>query len=100
MKIGDKVFIIQEGSLFGKKIKGASSILTGKVDYITSAEVVVELLTAEDEKVLIPFHESVIYSTPQSILEAVQDLSLGNRLEKVSKNSNITIIEDEYPPVD
>lgn len=72
MKINDKVFIVQEGTLYGRNIKQCATILAGTIDFITSTEVTIKVTTKEGETLLLVVPPEKILSTPQQALEAIQ----------------------------
>lgn len=73
MKVNDKVFIVQEGTLYGKNIKQCSTVLAGTIDFITSNEVTIKVTTKENETLLLVMQLDKVLQTPQQVLEAIQE---------------------------
>ena len=96
MKVNDKVFIVQEGTLYGRGIKNCSTILAGTVDFITSNEVTIKVTTKENETLLLVVQPEKVLSTPQQALEAIQENVFNVRVvEQISKlQDEINLNED------
>ena len=72
MKVNDKVFIVQEGTLYGRGFRNCATILAGTIDFVTTNEVTIKVVTEENETLLLVVQPTSILSTPQQALEAIQ----------------------------
>ncbi len=93
MKLTDKVFIVQEGTLYGRAIKQCSTILAGTIDFITSNEVTIKVMTAEGETLLLVVKPEKVLSTPQQALEAIQ-----TNVFNIKPSAEFLETEDKYKP--